>query len=270
LGAAEAPYAENGLCALLRLSPYRPAYRKVVDRLAGQIVSLAETVPVRASAVPDIDEVVSPFLAEVVSATFTVTVAAPTLRQLPPGRNPRYYGEDSVSWRPFSQQQELSLADHVLGAAERLDFSVEIIGISKAADQVDSGPGIVLIDPWYIEDESNLNTLQSLIRNLPGWVLPVVVHDSVPDPRAARLTAQITDILNAARLKRTESVRRAIEGIDSLQGFDSLLPVLVTEAERQYLRYGPFPRRAVSPRTRPRLSGHGVFTHQPPEEEPND
>jgi FxsC-like protein len=175
-----------------------------------------------------------------------------------------------VAWRPFPDQQELPLAEYAVRVAERLDFSVQVIGISKADDQIGSGPGLLLIDPWYLTDGNDLQKLRDLVSSLPEWFMPVVVYGSAPEARATHLTPLITDILGASKVKRTEPVRRALQGIYSLEGFASILPVLVTEAERQYLRYGLFERPPVPPGTRLRLSGHGALPPQRPEEDSDE
>lgn len=268
LGAGEPAYAENGLRALLRIRPYRDAYQGVVDRLARRIVDLAERAPIPPSAVPDIRTVQSPFREETAAAVFAVTVAAPTADMAPEGCDPRRYGGDGEDWRPFPDLQELRLTDYAVEAAERLDFAAGVIGIEKAGDQRESGPGMLLIDPWFAATESGERVLRSFLRNLPPWVLPAVIMDPSADPRATELAGRVAAILNAAGALHTETARRAARGVDSLQSFVALMPLLVTEAERQYLRHRPIRRPTVPPGTRPRLGGGTTAASRGPEEEP--
>ncbi len=257
IGSAESGYSENGLRALLRLTPYRAAYQAVVDRIAAQIVALAEHDPLAPSGVPDIDKVQSAFKAEEAAAVFTVAVAAPALTALPGGRGPAGYADTSIDWQPFPQGQGLSLAAYAARAAEQLDFAVLEASIEKTDDLLSSGPGVILIDPWFIAAERGLDILRSSVRDLPTWVLPLLVLDSQPDARAAALADQTRTILHEAGAARSEAAKRAIRGVQSVQEFTALMPVLVAEAERQYLRHGPVLRATARPGSRPRLSGTG-------------
>jgi FxsC-like protein len=255
VGASQPDYAENGLRALLRLKPYRGVYRDVVDRLARRIVELAEGSPLEPSPVPDIDATESAFLPEAAPAVFAVTVAAPTAGAVPAGGDPSHYGERSQYWRPFPRQQELSLAAYAAGVAERLDFAVMVTGIEKTGDLLSSRPGIILIDPWFIAEDRGLRMLRSFVQGLPSWVLPLLVLEPPHDARAARLAKDVRDILDAAGAVRTEAAHRAARGVGSLEEFVSIMPALIAEAERQYLRHGPVPTPAGPPGARPRLGG---------------
>ena len=104
--ATEPDYADNGLCALLRLQPYHDLYQAVVDRMGAQIVEIAERDPI---------EPVEPEQgrrhregAERVPGR----QAAPGLlaSRSPPRRRPArrgtaicsVYGDNSADWRPFA------------------------------------------------------------------------------------------------------------------------------------------------------------------------
>lgn len=255
IGSAEPAYPQNGLRALLRLTPYHAAYQAVVDRVAAQIVRLAERDPLAPSAVPDIDTVQSAFNAEEAAAVFTVAVAAPVLGGLPGGREPAGYADISIGWQPFPQGQDLPLAEYAALAAEQLDFAVLQASIEKTDDLLSSGPGVILIDPWFIATQRGLDILQSSVRDLPSWVLPLLVCDPEPDARAAKLAERTSTILHEAGAARSEAAKRAVRGVTSVQEFTALMPVLVAEAERQYLRHGPVLRATARPGSRPRLTG---------------
>src|ERR1022692_396473 len=234
--------------------PYHDSFQAMVDQLAERIVALVEESPLDPSAVPDIDEVRSAFLPDAYLAVFAVAVIAPPARTVPVGGDPSYYGESSPHWRPFSRQ-ELSVAEAVKRVAERLAFKVAVTGIEKLGDPLDSGPGIMLIDPWFVAADQGLRALQSIVRNLPQWVLPLLVLSSPRDMRAGQLTQQVMNILSAAGAGRTESARRAASGVSSVEDFLSIVPVLVVDAERQYLRHGPVPPFSGRLGTRLRLGG---------------
>jgi FxsC-like protein len=248
-------YANNGLRALLRLRPYNALYERVVDQLAAQIVELAERTPIMPSPVEDIDAVKSQFNPEASAAVFAVAVAAPARPSLPDGADPDSYGGTSEAWRPFPGSQELSLAEYAARVAERLDFAVLISGIEKTGDSLSSKPGVVLIDPLFIADENRRGMLRSFVAEMPSWVLPVLVVGSPEDVRTTRLAGDVRAILAETSLARTDTARQATEGVTSLSDFVSLMPRLVVEAERQYLRHGPVRRSTAGPGSPPLLAG---------------
>lgn len=242
VGAQESAYAENGLRALLRLAPYRTSYWLLVDRLAARIVELAEAAPLPPSVAPDFDDVTSPFEPGSAVASFTVIVAAPVCADLPAERDQTGYGARGVDWRPYPRDQELSLAEYAAWVAEQLDFAVRIQGVDDAADAAHDKPGVVLIDPWLVAAAGQVPALESLIGDLPSWVMPLLILDADDDERAGRLAGQVRAILGKATIARTELAKRAVAGVRSLREFVSLMPALIAEAERQYLRRGPVPR----------------------------
>ena len=90
------------------------------------------------------------------------------------------------------------------------------------------------------------------LAGFPRWVLPLLVSGEPDDPGARQLASQVRALLREEELP-TQAARRGARGVRSVDEFVSLVPVLVAEAERQYLRYGS--GRVPSPRSvgRPRL-----------------
>jgi FxsC-like protein len=239
VGASEAEYKKSGLRALLEITSYRDSYLTVVDNLAERVVSLAEESPVIPSAVPDIDEVESKFRPGAPLAFFVVAVAAPTNDTAPADSDPGSYGDNSAHWRPFPGQ-ELSLAEYAQQVAERLDFKagINFTSVEEACDAAADGPGLILIDPWFIASDQGRAALWSALRKMPPWVLPLIVNSSSPDTRAGQLAAQARRMLSDAGALPVESTRWASRSASTLQDFVALVPALVAEAERRYLRHG--------------------------------
>jgi FxsC-like protein len=252
LGADEPGYTENGLRAMLKIKWYHDSYRAVVNVLAKRIVMLAEESPIGPSEVPDIDEMKSPFSPGSRLSVFAIETAAPTTRTVAADHDPRGYGESSAEWRPFPQQ-ELPLAQYARQAAERFDFQAEVSGIKTAPDPRTRRPGIILIDPWFIADEHGRSALESAVDQLPRWVLPLLILDQPDDPRTRDLAGRVRKILSAAGALPTDSARQAAQGVSSLNEFVSIIPRLVAEAERQYLRYRSGRVRSQPSARRPRL-----------------
>jgi FxsC-like protein len=235
LAADEPDYIENGLRALQRIRWYRDSYQAVVTGLARRIVALAENSPIGPSGVPDINEMTSPFSSETRLAIFSIETAAPTVSTVV-GHDIHGYGESSADWHPFPGQ-ELPLAQYAKQVAERLDFKAEVSGLKSVTDLHARRPGIIVIDPWFIADENGRMALEAAIQNLPRWVLPLLVLDQADDADTRTLVGQLTEILRAAGALFTDSSRRGAQGVSSLDEFVSIVRVLVTEAERQYIRY---------------------------------
>jgi len=243
LGAGQDGYAENGLQALLRLKPYRASYARIVNRLAGHIVKVAETSPLAPSAAPGIDSVRSPFTVAASAGVFAVTVAAPS----------------GTAWRPFPDVQELPLAEYAATLAEQFDLRASVSDLDGASRQLGGDPGVILIDPEFAAEESGRRALQQAAEVLPPWTLPVLVRSHEADPREAELAERVQAILGltevaapAARPARS-GVPEAAAGIASLERFVALMPSLVAEAERQYLRLGPIHRATPPSGSRLRL-----------------
>lgn len=235
LGGSDPAYAENGLRALLRLAPYRAYYQTIVERLADKIVGVAEAVPLPPSVTPTFDEVSSPFESTPGAATFVVRVAAPRLSKLPTGRDRVGYGHRGIDWRAYPDEQELPLAEYAAQVAEQFDFAVQVVDIDDDGVSPEGQPGVLLIDPWFAADDEGVRVLRRFVRGMPPWVLPAIVADSVTDKRADALAEQVQDILGQSA-GTAEPALRAARRVRSLKDFVTVMPILVTEAGRRYLR----------------------------------
>jgi FxsC-like protein len=241
---AAEPYRENGLRAMLRLAPYRSFYEMVVDRAAARIVRLAERTPIGPSWVPDIDDVDNPFdPAGSDVPVLTLVVAAPSLGDAPAGSDQEEYGPAGKDWRPFGAQQDLPLAEYARLVGEQFDFAVQVTGLEEAGDLLGHTPGVVLIDPWYLEVPGRREQFRTFARDWPRWALPLVI----PDPGAAALADEVRDLLRGAQVPQSEPASRGLRGVGSLPDFFALMPFLVAQAEREYLRRGPIQRSTAPP-----------------------
>jgi FxsC-like protein len=248
----EPDYAANGLRALLKLK-YDELYDGIVVQIARQIVHLAEgdpIEPVEPSQVPDIETVDSAFSPSAPLAIFDIQVAALTSATASPDGNRTAYGATPFLWRPFPGLK-LPLVKYAQQTAERFDFATRVSELSVPPSGTRQRPGVVIIDPAFAADEDGVSMLRSVAK-FPRWILPLVVIREPGDKRARELASKVEAILKAED-PATESARKGAEGVSSFDEFQSLFPVLVAEAERQYLRHRT--SRVASPRStrRPRL-----------------
>lgn len=274
IGEGESAYAENGLRAMLRLAPYRKSYKRIVGRIAARIVDLAETDPLDASPVQDLDEVPSAFHPEGSTAVFTVAVAAPSQASVPPGANPAAYGTTAAEWRPFPDDQAQPLAQYAATIAEQLNFAVEILEFDvpdagRIEEALRDNPAVILIDPWFVAEDQAADLLRALVNKLRSWALPLLVLPSAHARRSDQLARRASTILSEAPAPRSKPAEQAIDGVSSLEDFHTLMWSLVAEAERQYLRHGLFMRTTGS-EPRPRLSGRDSHSEQPMRPHPTE
>jgi hypothetical protein len=220
-GAASA-YRENGLLAMRRLQLYRKWYHLIIDELAVRIVRLAEDDYIGPSAAPDIETIESAFAACTTVPVLAVVVVAP---------------------------KGSELAEYGRIAGERLDFAVRVAGIeAKGTELLARNPVLVLIDPSFLSDAEIRAAFDAFIAELPPWSV------------AALCPGQEAEVSTSlGKMVRTKSgiARRTLAGAGSLTEFAALLPFLIAEAEREYLRLGPVDRSASRPEARPRLAGPG-------------
>ncbi len=250
----ERDYADNGLRALLKLKSYHDLYKVVVDRMGAQIVEIAERdpiEPVEPSKVGDVAKAPSEFSASRRLPVFNVEIAAPTTADASQITDLHTYGDTPEDWRPFPGQ-ELPLAEYARQLIRRFDFEARVEDFGVEADPAGRRPGIIVIDPAFIAEETGQAALQAVADALPRWVLPLVVVATDDEP-TRKLAARVIDILPTATALPAEWSGRAARGVKSLDEFVSLVPVLVAEAERQYFRNRN--SRASSPGSlrRPRL-----------------
>jgi FxsC-like protein len=229
LGEDVPAYAENGLRALRVFPSYRDQYRAVVQRLARQIVDVAEQSPLGPSPVPklrayhggDGGEGVTPFV---------VAVLAPVADRLPAGRAPTTYATTATEWRPFTAGRTVPVAEYAANLAERLGLPARIVAFDPGDPPFASAPGLLLIDPWVADDDHARAALVNILANLPEWAAPVVVLDEEDTQyaRAATLAEVVVGMLPGRETPRVRDARGAKE-------FEQLVPYLVTETRGRYL-----------------------------------
>ncbi|GAA0930708.1 hypothetical protein GCM10009558_108120 [Virgisporangium aurantiacum] len=100
------------------------------------------------------------------------------------------------------------------------------------------------------------------LERLPEWVTLLVVadrDDPAGDARGAALRERLLRILGEPGANR-------VKRVGEVEEFVQLMPALITEARREFLRKAPVfpPKGAHVPR--PTMSGHGVSTAPPPKE----
>jgi hypothetical protein len=228
LGDGVSAYAENGMRALCMLAAYRDAYGVILQRLAARIVRAAERSPLGPSRAPTLDEVHVQTPPK--AAAFAVAVLAPLHRA-----GPLFVtGQIDPTSPSFENHSAPEVAQYSATIAERLGFWTKIIPVEQSATLARS-PAIVLVDPEIVVDDHSPGLLESTFKDLPGWVLPLVIgpgpHSATP-PESQRHLQETIATLNSAGRSR-------VDVAEDLDEFASLLPRLVYRAHRTYLRTAP-------------------------------
>ncbi|MET7880441.1 TIR-like protein FxsC [Micromonospora profundi] len=222
-------YAEDGLRAFCMLSSYRERYELLLNRLAGRIVHAAERQPLGPSRVPGLGEVVAPTPTD---PDFIVAVLAPSWDRLPTHRDPAGYAASGRLWRPYGRRQELPAAEYAASIAERLGLSARTEDFGQAAGLLDRRPAVLLIDPWILAAPDGRAVLTRSLNGLPEWVVPLVVTDENDTQDVTRWATEVKQLLQGGGLSQVKHAR-------SMQEFVDLMPALVTEARRHFLKHGP-------------------------------
>ena len=229
LGTDIPAYGANGVRALRMLSSYRQQYELVRKRNARRIVELAERAPLRPSLAPALDDIAESRYGE---TSFVVAILAPTSEDPPADRPPDAYAPTSRDWRPFAGAEEVPAAEHAANVAERLGLPTRIVDFTTGGGLLDRHPGLLLIDPWVLTGRGG-GALTAAVNRLHEWATPVILanqNDHGYGARATELADAVTDMLHQAGATRVKRAREVEE-------FIQLLPSLVTEARRQYLRH---------------------------------
>lgn len=213
-------YADNGLRALCKLGAYRDSYRELVGALAERIVTVVRQSPLPQSAA-------GPLIMQKVpaqnNALIVSTVSSAT---------------DPHAWRPFAEEHTLPIVDYLVATAQRLGLPTQVSELDDARRQAASQPCILLI-----ESGSDPRRVEAAVDGLPRWVLPLVV---VPGERGSVDIAATTGILHNTEFAEVD----AVYGVDE---FELNAPLLVTEARKQFLRYGPVVTSSGATTPRPSL-----------------
>ncbi|WP_238015356.1 TIR-like protein FxsC [Dactylosporangium sp. AC04546] len=213
-----ADYEQNGLRALCALGPYRTQYGRIVRAVAERVVGVTRDHQLPRSEAPP---VITPRATDPRDARLIVAVLT---------------GDKGAGWRPFPTEHELALADYVAAVADRLSMPAAVLDLAGVAEWSPVKPTVLLVDPSF-----GAQAARAAVEALPRWVVPLVVVGE--DQRGAADAETVATTLQDAGLPKVLPARTATE-------FERTVPILVTEADKQFLRHGPVnpPAGPVTPR----------------------
>ena len=288
-------YIERGLFELIRLDRDR-GYLQVVIRLAQRLDEIARSGAPPPG--PQADYVsVRPLFPQIPGSDHEVrrlhiTVAAPDVGSVPPGRDLNFYGPRPEDWRPYIPQSDVPLARRVGDVARGLGYvpvvspltgywpgpapsesrgsggsggsgSSDGRGVLDAPDPPDvsnvpDGPGIMLIDPWIAADGTpHPAEIVALDRRRVPWIrvlIPWNRDDVQTTARATQLMAGLQQLIPWSLAELRSRAPAATRDLTSLADLGHTMPSVVELAWRHYLRaVRPGPLGDYPPR--PRLRG---------------
>lgn len=204
-----ADYLANGMRALAMLSVYRSSYAGLITAFADRIATVARDYPLEPSPA-------EPLAPETAAADRPALVVSLITRG------------DPRSWR--FPEHDLPVGDYVSQVAQRLGVPAQAVPPNELLKRTEKRPCVLLIDA-----DAAPEAVRAAVAGLPRWVIAQVVAS------ASAETSGLTGILRTAGLPAVTPVRGVAE-------FERNAPLLVTEARKQYLRYGPVVTAPGTPR----------------------
>lgn len=241
-------YGELGFYGLIKVSRYRADYEKAVKRLASGIVDAGSGTLVADGPALDYSALENAFGAAGQQMRggqpLRVTIVAPSVGDLPPGRGRYYYGTAARDWDPYRPKASRVLADHVSDIARRLGYQPFVGDLPGHAAELLSGrrpsaPGVLFVDPWATRQDDRRQLLMRLDAMDNPWI-QVLVPWNKRDAESTAAEAELRDALDGAlRRKLAEgnaTSALAVRGVPTLEDLGQVLPAVIVKAVRQYQR----------------------------------
>ncbi|GAA1220329.1 hypothetical protein GCM10009665_07940 [Kitasatospora nipponensis] len=259
-------YAADGLYALMAQRHHRDRYEQVVFKLARRIVEVAlETVvPV----VEPVDFTTHPSAFPKSSPADQLTIAVLSFRdtEVPPHRDPGYYGAGRTDWQPYVRGSASALAEQPAQLARQCDLNPTIHEFDAAAARLmeleqPGGPGVVLVDRWVLENPERRELVREFARRNPAWVT-VVEPWNRDDPQCVAYNSMLGALSDEVLRQRGRMARPSFrapaadlgdsEGIPTARDFGVAFQHAAVRAQRAFKERG-LRRPAASSESRPRL-----------------
>ncbi|MGW0903000.1 TIR-like protein FxsC [Streptomyces sp. NPDC002853] len=256
-------YVTEGLYGLIKLRIYAEEYERTIYELAKRIVRTAEATQVAPWRPVDYRMLPSAFgTSQEGPRPMHVTVAAPTLHDLPEGRDPSYYGNSSLDWNPYHPSSARPLASVAEDIGRSLNYQVTVSSLDEEAPYRDgtqpSRPEVLLVDRWALMDPARRARLAAYEADQP-WasvIAPWNPADQQSGSAEKALSEQLVTTMPSTTQWRPAAGRTAAKGVSSLEAFAQLMPQIVETAAQQYLRHAKiYPPAGAVIAERPRLRG---------------
>ena len=242
-------YTEHGFYGIIKLSRYRDSYAAALTHLAGKIVAAAARSPVAAGPVVDYPSLESAFGAASRGMPgghpLHITIAAPSLTDLPQGRDRSYYGPAVLDWAPYWPGSPRAVAAYVSDLARALGYQPlvgDLLGRGAAllSGNRPSAPELLIVDPWAALQDPSREILRQLDAADTPWVqvaVPWNPQDAETTTVETKLRITLEETLPRKLAEGRATSALAVWGIPTIEDFTQVVPPLITTTVRQYHRY---------------------------------
>ncbi|MEW2139814.1 TIR-like protein FxsC [Streptomyces sp. NPDC005409] len=268
-------YATDGLYGMIKLRAYAEEYERAVYQLARRIVHVADTANIAVGRPVDYQTAPSAFetlTASRAQSDLRIAVVAPTVHDLPQGRDAVYYGDSPDDWNPYYADSRRPLAHvatelafHLNSQVNVSSFDEELSRVSGAAgtarNQPPLGPLILLVDRWALEVPALREGMAALDAANPAGTSLILAwnrHDRQSHASDAELAAGLQRTIPRLMSRTTENSAAAARGVLTLEDFGAVMPQVVAATSQDYLRHAeayPPTGASSSQAPRPRLLG---------------
>lgn len=131
-------YATEGLYALMKLTYFRSAYELAVHRLAARIVQVAEETVIPVGRRLDFNGLPSAFDVSAPTKQLRISVLSYHQGELPPDRNPDFYGTRRTDWHPYRPAGS-PIAQHAVRLARQLGFQPTVHEFDDEVESIIEG-----------------------------------------------------------------------------------------------------------------------------------
>jgi FxsC-like protein len=241
-------YDDAGLFELMVSRPETEAYRSydaVLDELTRRITASTRAAPPTNQRVIDVARFPSAFARSAPPPRVHIGVLAPDLGRLPTGRDRGQYGNDPLQWNPYVSDASEGLGSRMKLMAHQLGYrptlsAVNDVELDLCSATAPTSPVILLLDPWALEVVAWRDQLVEFDRQDRPWIT-VMAAWNAEDPQTARdsgrLLKQLDATLESRFQRRRPGLRLDAKVAPTLQGFGRMLPTVLQEATRRYVRW---------------------------------
>jgi FxsC-like protein len=274
-------YDRTGLRQIIRLQRHHDDYLDLVNNLARQVVTVANTHQIPPSPEGlDFEQVSSVFHSH--TATDPVkgvpgqrvqfVIVAPSRRDLAlrelssVPRDPQFYGEHAREWAPYRPSLDSPVADFALSIAMEREFQAVVTDLTDVVERLDQAGAsnqiiVLLVDLWstrLAEHRRALLRFDQADPRSPGQLAAVMVPANYDDQQTQAHLSELLDALRRCFVRRSGQSHDVTfrASILSPQAFDADLRVVLERSRNRIFSTGTVYRRPPGRAgTRPILRG---------------
>lgn len=283
-------YLQRGIYELIRLDR-DGEYARVIRHLAADVDRRARDsapVPTRAVDFPRVRPLFGTRAgADPHRLPLYISIAAPDMRTLPPGRDSDYYGDHMADWNPYHPQSMQSMCEWAAHSVRELGYEPVAGALVRESPELrparrnassghtgldPDGPGLVLVDPWVTHTPVSRRNVSELDLRRKPWVrvlVPWNADDRQTMDNELMLAGRLQQAMPWSLKAWRSSCPHGLEHLRSLSEFEQALPFVVERARKHYINASfrsDQPLGGFKPRPRLSRGDTGPADRRPTEE----